>query len=149
MVYDPFHERVLVYGGHYVPVDPGDGEVVFYGDLWAWDGQSWEEIPMAEPNPGIRIATSLVPDPETGRMLMFGGAGGTEDFFTDLWELDGARWTLLTSTGTPPRSGHHVVYDPVREVFVLFGGVDHPGGMVLDEVWEWDRQEWTCPSGCD
>jgi hypothetical protein len=147
MEYDPVRQRVVVYGGHYVSADGSD--VPFYGDFWEWDGHAWHEISLSEPNPGVRVATSLVPDPESRHLLMFGGAGGSPDFFTDIWSWDGTQWTLLADKGTPPRSGHNVVYDPARKVFVLFGGVDRPGGMALDETWEWDRQQWTCLKGCD
>ena len=146
MEYDPARQRVVLCGGHFVSTDSGDSS--FYGDFWEWDGHEWSEIPLDEPNPGVRVATSLVPDPQTSQLLMFGGAGLSQGFFTDLWSSAGMHWTLLDDKGTPPRSGHNVVYDPVRKVFVLFGGVDHPGGKVLDETWEWDRHQWMCAKGC-
>ncbi len=145
--YDPIRQQVLVYGGHDVRTSE---EIPFFGDFWAWDGVAWQELPLTEPSPGIRVATSFVFDPVSAQLLMFGGSD-LDSFRTDLWGWDGTQWTLLVEdTGMPPRSGFNIVaYDAAREVFVLFGGVDRPGGAVVDETWEWDREVWVCAAGCD
>ncbi len=145
--YDPVRQQVLVYGGHDVRTSE---EIPFFGDFWAWDGVEWRELPLTEPNPGIRVATSFVFDPVSEQLLMFGGSD-LDSFRTDLWGWDGAQWTLLAEdTGMPLRSGFNIVaHDPAREVYVLFGGVDRPGGAVLDETWEWDGDRWVCAAGCD
>lgn len=145
--YDPIRQQVVVYGGHDVRTSE---EIPFFGDFWAWDGLAWQELPLTAPNPGIRVATSLVFDPVSAQLLMFGGAD-LEMFRTDLWGWDGTQWTLLSEdTGMPPRSGFNIVaYDAARGVYVLFGGVDRPGGVVVDETWEWDGALWVCAAGCD
>lgn len=144
--YDPVRQQVLIYGGHDVRTSE---DIPFFNDSWVWDGASWQELPLTEPNPGIRVATSFVFDPAREQILMFGGSG-LEEFVSDLWAWDGMEWTLIAEeTGMPLRSGFNiVVYDPARDIFVLFGGVDRPGGEVVNETWEWDREVWSCIAGC-
>ncbi len=144
--YDPLRRQVLIYGGHDVRTSE---DIPFFGDFWAWDGSVWQEIPLSDPTPGIRVATSFVFDPIGGQTLMFGGAD-LDAFRTDLWAWDGAQWTqVYAETGMPPRSGFNIVaYDEARGVYVLFGGVAEPGGDVVPETWEWDSETWTCAAGC-
>lgn len=98
----------------------------------ALNGGEW--APLAPPPP--RDSHGGVYDPVRNRILVIGGSG--DDSFNDVWELslDGApQWTLLTPAGTPPspRFNHTVVYDPIRDRIVLFGGgwPDHP-----NDTWE-------------
>lgn len=144
--YDPIRQLVLIYGGHDVRTSE---DIPFFDDSWTWNGEGWQELPLSNPNPGIRVATSFVFDPVRGQMLMFGGSG-LENFLSDLWAWDGGQWALLAEdTGMPLRSGFNIVaYDAARGVYVLFGGVDRPGGEVVDETWEWNRETWTCAAGC-
>jgi hypothetical protein len=137
---------MLIYGGHDVRTSE---DIPFFDDSWTWDGEIWRELLLTGPHPGIRVATSFVFDPIRQQLLMFGGAG-LENFHSDLWAWDGSQWNLLAEdTGMPLRSGFNIVaYDASRDVFVLFGGVDRPGGQVVDETWEWDRETWTCAAGC-
>jgi outer membrane protein assembly factor BamB len=146
-VYDPIRQQLLIYGGHDVRTSE---EIPFLHDFWAWDGAEWRELPLTEPNPGIRVATSLVFDPVTEELLMFGGAD-LDTFRSDLWGWDGRQWTLISyETGMPVRSGFNIVaYDPGRDVFVMFGGVGRPGGEVVGETWEWDRVTWRCLAECE
>jgi hypothetical protein len=140
LMYDPGSQQVLMYGGHYVGAD-----FQFFSDFWTWDGESWHLIPPSEANPGIRVVTTILPDPASGQLVMFGGG---ENFLSDMWAWDGAQWTQLTTTGMPARSGPSIGYDPTRQIFVFFGGVDAPGGRGLSDTWEWDHLTWACVSSC-
>lgn len=144
--YDPIRQQVVIYGGH--DIRTGE-EIVFFDDFWAWDGVTWQELPPAELQPGVRVATSFVFDPLREQILMFGGSD-LETFRTDIWGWDGAQWALVAAeTGMPTRSGFNIVaYDPERHIYVLFGGVDRPGGTVVGETWEWEGQTWLCKAGC-
>jgi hypothetical protein len=64
-------------------------------------------------------------------MLVIGGRSGAE-YLADVWALSLAEspvWSLLTPSGSPPggRGFHSVIYDPVRDLVVLFGGTGHSG----------------------
>jgi hypothetical protein len=145
MVYDPARQEILMYSGHFA--DPS-GDSIDYDDLWAWDGRirAWREIAVNGPTPGHRTHAGFVYDPMTEKVLLIGS--GSETFLSDMWAWDGAQWEEIPAFTTPARSGHTVAYDPNRDRFVLFGGVDRPGGRALDDTWEWDRLQWSCVSNC-
>ena len=50
----------------------------------------------------------------------------------DVWEYDGTRWTQITIDGPLPqaRQGAGLVYDPVRKVLLLVGGLARSSGDV-------------------
>jgi hypothetical protein len=54
---------------------------------------------------------------------------------------NGINWTMQTSDNFPPaRYGHAMVYDSLRSVTVLFGGLR---STWFDDTWEWDGTNWT------
>lgn len=54
---------------------------------------------------------------------------------------NGYRWIQMRVTPSPsPRWGHGMVYDPVRQRIVLFGGEN--GQNQLADTWEWDGARW-------
>jgi hypothetical protein len=143
MVYEPTREQILLYSGHFAA---STGEFIPFDDLWAWDGSSWREIAVDGPTPGHRTHAGFVFDPATDNVLLIGS--GNDAFLGDVWAWNGANWEETPASDTPARSGHNVAYDPTRDRFVLFGGVDRPGGVALDDTWEWDRQNWVCVDKC-
>jgi hypothetical protein len=143
MVYDAARREILLYSGHFA--DAG-GDFVNYDDLWAWDGSSWREITSEGATPGHRTHAGFVYDPVEEEVLLIGS--GSDTFLSDVWAWDGASWEEVPTSNIPSRSGLTVAYDPARERFVLFGGVDRPGGKALDDTWEWDRSRWLCVSNC-
>ena len=143
MVYDPARQHVLLYSGHFAA---SSGEFVQYDDLWAWDGITWQQLTVDGLTPGHRTHAGFVYDPETERVLLFGS--GSDTFLPDVWAWDGTTWEEIPTSNTPARSGNNITYDPARDRFVLFGGVDRPGGIALDDTWEWDRVNWTCVNNC-
>jgi hypothetical protein len=143
MVYDAARQEVLLYSGHFASVS---GDFVNYDDLWNWDGAAWRESTPEGATPGHRTHAGLVYDPVTERVLLIGSGSGT--FLKDVWAWDGVKWEEIPSADTPARSGQNIAYDPVRDRFVLFGGVDRPGGRALQDAWEWDRTMWTCADNC-
>jgi hypothetical protein len=132
-----------MYSGHFAAAM---GEFVRYDDLWSWDGDAWREIPTKEPTPGHRTHAGFLDDPMTENVLLIGS--GSDTFLGDVWAWDGEAWEEIPTSNTPARSGLNVAYDPQRDRFILFGGVDRPGGAALQDTWEWDRVEWSCMSNC-
>jgi hypothetical protein len=143
MAYDPLRQVVLLYSGHFADLS---GDSIDYDDLWAWDGSSWREIAVEGPTPDHRTHAGFLFDPVTESVLLIGS--GSETFRSDVWAWDGTKWEEIPASNTPARSGHNVAYDPKRDRFVLFGGVDRPGGRALDDTWEWDRENWVCVHNC-
>jgi hypothetical protein len=143
MAYDPARQEVVLYSGHFAA---STGEFVPYDDLWAWDGTSWRQLTTGGATPGHRTHAGLVYDPVTETVLLVGS--GSDTFLPDVWAWDGTQWKEVPTSNTPARSGQNVAYDPARDRFVLFGGVDRPGGTALDDTWEWDRNSWACVDNC-
>ncbi len=124
--YDPFGDRLLVYGGSSGPV---------LSDTWALPlsspGSAW--IPLSGTR---RKGHSAVLDTARRRMLVFGGENSTQ--LNDVWELGlgaGSTWARLNPAGTPPsaRALHSAIYDDRRDRLMVFGG---RGGPATNDLWE-------------
>lgn len=118
-------------------------------------GVAWHAAPAAASDPapaspliGIdgtwtflclnRIGEGAVYDSGRDRLVTFGGIdfGGTHN---EVWTLSLSgchEWTKLTPTGEPPspRHGHSVIYDPVGDRIVVFGGFADATGR-FNDVW--------------
>ncbi|MGC4116739.1 MAG: hypothetical protein QM765_19700 [Myxococcales bacterium] len=94
-------------------------------------------------SPPTLLGHKAVYDHGRRKIVVYGGWDGScvdhRDCLNDtMWEFDGWNWTPLC-TGCAPggRQGHGVVYDPLREKVVLFGGSTKESEFESD-VWEWD-----------
>ncbi len=81
-------------------------------------------------------------------LLMFGGratfnAVGVTTQYGDTWMTSWryTNWVRLATGGPSPRYGHTMVYDPVRNRAVLFGGRT-TSGQYFGDTWEWDGASW-------
>jgi hypothetical protein len=83
-------------------------------------------------------------DPSTSRVVVFGGyATSTSSGLGDTWQLVGASWSQIASTGPGTRYAGALVYDP-REGMLLIGGYRT---TTTGEVWRWVGSGWvTSPS---
>lgn len=136
-IYDSLRSRMLVFGG----VDSlyrNDVHQLTLSGSPAWSVLS----PGGFSIPDVRDNHGLVYDPVRDRMLVFGGAkmfGATVVQFNDVWAMSlgsSPAWTQISPTGTKPsaRHGHNVVYDPVRDRLIVFGGRDVIG--LRNDVWQ-------------
>ncbi len=140
LVYDPYSGSMIMFGGW----DP-DNE---FSDTWAYSlaANTWTNLSPAGDGPSGRDRHSMVYDPATKRMILFGGWDGDYEL-NDSWAYDPAAntWTELAPAGNAPspRSGHRAVYDPVLGRMVLFGGFD--GESELNDTWAYDpvANTWT------
>ena len=95
----------------------------------------------AAPPPPGRFGQAAIYDPVRDRMIMFGGTASSVDVantFNQVWTLalaGPATWHLAEVAGTPPsgRYRHSVVYDPIRDRLLVFGGYDN--SFLLNDVW--------------
>ena len=96
-------------------------------ETWEWfpGSDAWPMVPDASPlNPGARTSHAMVWDSARERTILFGGTDLHRDF-ADTWAFDGStsRWERLDTSGNPPpRSQHGMIYDPVTDQVILFGG---------------------------
>ena len=106
----------------------------------------WTEIHPVGDLPSPRYGHAMVYDSTSDKVILFGGRG-RDEFLGDTWMYDPAAntWTELSPAGDTPvaRNGHAMVYDPVGQKVVLFGGVNAKGR--LDDTWMYDpaANTWT------
>jgi hypothetical protein len=140
MTYDPVHRQSVLFGGVGLSF-PFFGELL--DDTWVWDGNNWaERLPVNQPSP--RTGHSMTFDANHDVVVLFGGRLGLfPSDMGDTWSWDGANWTqLFPSTSPPPTSGHTLVYDIVRSQVLLFGGYDN-GAFSRNDTWTWNGAGWT------
>jgi hypothetical protein len=53
------------------------------GDMWAWNGKTWTQIPLTTP-PSARLDAAMVYDKARHRLVLQGGYTG--NFLNDTWE---------------------------------------------------------------
>lgn len=139
--YDPEHGRFWVFGGE-------DDTGTPLNTLASYDGSSWRAHTSGTTPPGPRFDVGLVYDSARRELVLFGGqqrntADEIEPVPAETWTYDGTSWTVQTPAMSPSaRFGHTMVYDPVRKVVVLFGGLSATQ-TPLDDTWEWNGAEWT------
>jgi len=136
MVYDPWGERVIVFGGKY-GFDPDDNDVTLLrNDTWELVGTSWKAITSsAAPPPRQQPAAAF--DVEGNRMVLYGGYDAAGSAIHDTWVLSGSTWTQLPTTAQV--NNPSMVHDPVRHRTLMLGS-NSDGETVMYEfvggTWE-------------
>ncbi len=112
LVYDLSTAKVILFGGK--------GDTGPSNESWAYDPgtNTWGELDPSGERPSPRSAHSMVYDPATRRLIMFGG-WNEKTSFNDTWAYDPVRneWTQINLTGPTPdaRWGHAAAQDERRE----------------------------------
>lgn len=106
--------------------------------------QSWVQLaPAGGPPPVKFFGASVVYDPSTNRLILFGGNNGATTT-NDVWVLTNANglggtptWTQLAPVGGPPapRDNHAAVYDSANNRMIIFGGCEGGCLPALNDVW--------------
>lgn len=135
MAFDADRQRFVMFGGR---------DRLDLDDVWEHDGQLWRPIQRVEPWPDARHNPSIVYDPVTRRVLVFGGETVEDELLGDLWAWDGVAWAEL-EPGNPrpaPQAGASMVFDPSRQLLVLAPTVNEEAGQGF---WELEPQtgRWT------
>src|SRR5262249_25399478 len=116
---DPFHTGCLLVA---------DG-----GELWSWDGSTWQLVSASPLRPSRRDQSAAAFDSTRQRMVLFGGQWGPT-VFADTWEWDGANWAQRSAGLQPaPRYDAAMAYDSARGRTVMFSGV--VGSSPTNETW--------------
>jgi Kelch motif protein/galactose oxidase-like protein len=90
---------------------------------------TWRQLsPLGDPMPP-RLQAAAVYDPVRDRVIVIGGDSGVGALLNDAWALNlsgDSTWGELHPTGTPPspRRAHTVIYDPVGDRVIVYGGYD-------------------------
>ena len=142
--FDSARERVVLFGG-------GAGSPLFGNALWEHDGDSWMERAILDPegdgSPPPRAFPAAVYDAHRNVTVLFGGFGIPDmNYYTELWEWDGASWTRREpqdpeGDGNPEGAyANQMVFDSARNVVLLVSG-DMEAGEELRQ-WEWNGASW-------
>ena len=116
---------VLLFGGY-------NGAAL--GDMYIWDGANWN-TPEAF-TPTAREWASMSYDAVNQEVVMFGGDNGTTPV-NETWLWDGNGWAQANPATSPAaRSNQGQVWDPVRQLTVLFGGSGN------SDTWLWNGTTW-------
>jgi N-acetylneuraminic acid mutarotase len=83
VVYDSRAGRMILFGGFNATAE--------FNDTWAYDPATnrWTDLAPAGTLPSVRGFHAMVYDPQTGRVIMFGGFDG-ERYLNDTWTYDPA-----------------------------------------------------------
>ncbi len=135
MAYDSGRGTAVLFGGTSAVTPFGD-----LNDIWEWDGAAgtWtQRLPNGDPNsPGARHDMAMAYDSARGKVVLWGGYGGSGP--DDTWEWDGSAgsWThLLGVNGPASDGGARMAYDAARQKLVLWGGGNWTTSSTL---WEYD-----------
>lgn len=102
---------------------------------------TWQPFTSITPTPAGRVSFGFAYDSHHRHAILFGGRtfGGT--YTNETWRYDGANWTQLSPSTSPPGiSSSMMAYDSARQRIVLFGGANSFGFSA--QTWEWDGSNW-------
>lgn len=141
LVYVPGTNKAVLFGGEV------HGSI-YYNDTWVYD---FDTEAWVEKNPALvppaRSYQSMVYDPSSGKVVMFGGKGYYGEYNdTWLYDLNTNTWTEVEASGDiTARLATAMVYNTQREKVVLVGGLSYALGTYHTEFWEFDTQtsSWT------
>ena len=141
MAYDSDTKRIILFGGLSYLADTSS----CLDDTWIYDpaGDTWTELYPAGPVPSARASHTMVYDPITKRVILFGGASdlsGTVASPDSTWAYDPSKntWIELKPSGPAPsaRLGHVMAYDSTMALMIVFGGAHAPRD--LNDLWTYD-----------
>jgi hypothetical protein len=140
------HAMAVDHAGSRIYLFGGRGPEGFYSDLWVFNPvrSQWSKIDT-DGGPSARSGSSLVFDPESGRLLLFGGfnfnSSGETKYFRELWTFsqDGGWEREFFQTGPVGRAWHAAL--TTREAMVIFGGFGGSPNYYLQDIWACDLAE--------
>ena len=125
-------ERPISRSGYQIAYNYVDGYFMLFGgaspglaDTWVFDlkNNEWKLMTPAI-HPGFRQYYTLVYDPSINKMVFFGGLEMSY-YFNDVWFYDylSNMWNEVETLNTPHiRTNHRMMWDPVNELILMYGG---------------------------
>jgi len=136
-------------------VDQRSGVVVLFGgtdnlrsynETWVYDPSTnwWGRVEIEGDIPKGRSDASMVYDPGTGLMVLFGGVDSDFTCLNDMWtfDIETSTWTRVVANTRVPmaRSAHAMAYDGHSGEVILFGGIDSQF-VCYNDTWAYDVAE--------
>ena len=125
MAFDARRGRAVPFGG------AAAGQTL--GDLWEWDGASWQRVSFAR-GPSPRQGHVMVWDARRERVVVTAGRDTAGAWPDDVWQWDAARWTEVVASGAALTGRERAAgaYSTQRGELVIFGGARE---LALDDTW--------------
>ena len=130
--YDPFQDRLLLYGGRINTI---------LDDVWALNFGSMTWTHIAPPSgTGPHLGAHALFDPVRNRLVLYGGQDDLDHPTNDVWvlTLSGTHaWAHVAVAGLRPPAliQQTFVYDSRRDHYLLFGGGSTPDQPVSRDLW--------------
>ena len=138
--------------------DTATGQMILFGGIgvsklytttgrtttWDWNGVTWVQLEPTH-HPAARWGSSMVYDPLTRELVLFGGVSSTGVTGTT-WTWNGTTWSKLSPATSPVARGFgSMAYDGATGQVILFGGATLAGGGPVDlaTTWAWNGSNWT------
>jgi len=146
--FDTDKHLLLIFGGQKHYLDRTDTLNRPDNKLWSWDGKTWKILSTG--GPVWREDAKMVYNSKNKNVYLIGGRSysekGEQIIHDEMWEWNGKIWSQLHPAHTPGRTLHtNIVYDPVRNRIVMFGGVKtdkNDGPPFVNDIWEFDGNDW-------
>jgi hypothetical protein len=144
MAYDSLSNKVVLFGGY------GNNNQRL-DDTWLYDvaANTWTRVNIPTDNPLPRKNHAMAYDAEDKRVVLFGGDDG-DYIYDDTWVYyyEDDTWTKMSPSVKPSaRTNHAMVYDPIYDKIMLFGGNNSLTNATgaNDETWVYnlDTNTWT------
>ncbi|MCZ7604723.1 MAG: hypothetical protein M5U25_01350 [Planctomycetota bacterium] len=128
--YDEARGRVMLYGGSNLEAG--------FDDLWEWDGVNWQRLREHVPGAPKSLSTSAY-DARRGVLV----AIVEKEEGPELHEFNGTSWKRIeVELPSPGYSYARLVYDPVKQQVLYYGGMDVETFEVAPDAWHWDGKYW-------
>ena len=129
MAYASKTGAVYVYGGN--NTDTWD-----LSDMWSYNvtHNQWDKV-LAPNWPSARRDVAMTYDSKRNAIVVFGGNEGLDNRLDNLWiyHIDTITWEQITTTNGPsPRYFSEMVYDPVKDRYIVYGGTPKAGVWMCD-----------------
>jgi|GEM_PF-2133734 len=144
LVYDSFYHKLLMFGGMDDSI-PSQ----YRNEVYEWSGTNWVlRTPLGGSIPNGRMYHSAIYDSVRNKMVIFGGQETGAIKVRRLHEWDNATriWSYRINSGPEPRIHAGLVYDPVKQRSILFGGTDYSSNSTgFGDTWEYSgsANSWT------
>ena len=152
LAFDERRGRLVLYVNRSYQVNPG--EQITAGELWEFDGVSWDWVPRQDVWPTGGSQPVFVYDPVGERIVLYGGSikfASTQDpqelVNDSMWSWDGQVWQELDQGDVRPAPLHARlgVFDRARGRLVVTSGYLESSGYDPTRVWEFSMEDrtWT------
>jgi hypothetical protein len=164
-VLDSTNNRMIIFGGFEGFANPVDNDVWVLENANGVGGTpTWVKLNPSGTPPPARSNHTAVYNPNSNRMIVFGGNNGEDQVshgaveFSDVWVLEDANgigaptWIPFIAQDTsfiPARDSHTAVYDLTNNRVIIFGGHNTITGMLYSDIWVLFNADDTQSSVCN